>query len=162
MPTTWHWGERGSIAHAMVHSDLEGGALCGEPIKTCALMRPPLMEVRCSTCELLRWDEPEWFLNKFHDTNNLNCVLYQGENAILIPSEMDYLRLEFCIQRMLDRDGFVPFLQVIRSESQRWPEVLFDPMDLPVMPTTSLAVDFGSILVWEFLDRFPALCDVLD
>ncbi len=163
MPTTWHWGERGSLAHAKVHSELpKSVALCGDPVETAPMMRPPLMAVRCSTCELLRWDESEWFINKFHHRAIAGDALDLDIQCEDLPTELNYRRLDFTVQRMVDRDGFVPFIQIVRSESDRWHEVLFNPMGLMVTPTESLAVDYGSILVWEYLDQFPAHCDVLD
>lgn len=48
---TWHWGDRGALAHARL-ADAHA-ALCGHGSEDEPLMRPPFNSVRCEACRAL-------------------------------------------------------------------------------------------------------------
>ena len=46
---TWHWGEGFALVHAVLQG--EEKALCGERLESPPVMRPPLVEARCTHCQ---------------------------------------------------------------------------------------------------------------
>lgn len=163
MPATWHWGEIATLAHAQLDTQPLGLAICGATFEGPALMRPPLGKVRCPVCETFLSGESEWFPNKYRKSSHARWYIpHEEAGELLLPAELSFVRIEICLQRSLEGEGLIPFIQVVQNEKERWHPAFVDPLGMPTFVLEDLAKDFAALVVWDHLDRFLETEDILD